>query len=287
MPELDAIRGFAALSVLFYHGLYWEDHSTAYSGLAKDLIWATKPGWLGVNLFFVLSGFLITGILLNSKNGPKYYANFYIRRGLRIIPAYYAVLVLLLLLREPASFVGISAIYLANMAVFFKIPMAYGPLWSLAVEEHFYLLWPTVIKRCRKLMVAVVSLTILFTCPILRAYWFHLGRIEETSFLTWLVADGLALGALISLVLNSQFGTRQTAQRLASLMLILGGLVYLCGRPFGIESRKTMAGAALQFVPWNFSFGAILIFAMLIGSSRFRRSLQQNQRRGRRIRREA
>ena len=148
MPELDCVRGVAILMVLLYHGFATRQNLDAFSGFPKLFVWLVSPGWTGVNLFFALSGFLITGILLDSKPRPQYYRRFYLRRALRILPAYYALLILLALLghygmQEDSvsfAFLGLSAIYLANVTVFFGVPMQFGILWSLAVEEHFYLI---------------------------------------------------------------------------------------------------------------------------------------------------
>ena len=100
-------------------------------------------GGVGVNLFFVLSGFLITGILVNSRSNPDYYRRFYTRRALRILPAFYATLLLLML----GGWIGwrfflASILFLANSANLVGVAIQYGPLWSLAVEEHFYMFWP-------------------------------------------------------------------------------------------------------------------------------------------------
>ncbi|MGO8795530.1 MAG: acyltransferase family protein [Candidatus Sulfotelmatobacter sp.] len=98
MPELDCVRGVAILMVLFYHGFATRQDLTAFSGLPRLVVWLASPGWTGVNLFFALSGFLITGILLDSKPNPQYYRRFYVRRALRILPAYYALLFVLVIL---------------------------------------------------------------------------------------------------------------------------------------------------------------------------------------------
>ncbi|MFZ0463503.1 MAG: acyltransferase [Candidatus Acidiferrales bacterium] len=86
MPELDCVRGVAILLVLFYHGFFWSNNVTGLHGIEKAIVEATRPGWLGVNLFFVLSGFLITGILLDSRGNKHYFRSFYTRRALRILP---------------------------------------------------------------------------------------------------------------------------------------------------------------------------------------------------------
>jgi len=90
MPELGTIHGIAVLLVLFFHGFGFRYGHEGLSGLPKLFFAATVPGWVGVNLFFVLSGFLITGILLDAKPKANYYRSFYIRRALRILPLYYA-----------------------------------------------------------------------------------------------------------------------------------------------------------------------------------------------------
>jgi len=176
MPELDTIRGIAVLGVLFLHGFEWQYGALHFSGAARILIAATQPGSLGVDLFFVLSGFLITGILLDSRESRHYLSRFYTRRALRILPVYYALLVLLLLLHSSSiQFVGLSFIYLANMTSFFGVSCGYGPLWSLAVEEHYYLLWPTVVRAVTRNHLAVASLTIMALVPVLRVVCFEFG----------------------------------------------------------------------------------------------------------------
>ncbi len=134
MPELDTTRGIAILSVLFYHGFFWSNGVTGLQGAARFFVQLTRFGWLGVNLFFVLSGFLITGILIESKQRTDYYKRFYIRRALRILPAFYAVLLVLTLMpSQNGRYLFLSFFYLSNLATLFAIPMTYTMLWSLAV----------------------------------------------------------------------------------------------------------------------------------------------------------
>jgi hypothetical protein len=93
MPELDTLRGIAVLLVLFFHGFNLVPIPHEISSKAGRLwVVITSTGWMGVNLFFVLSGFLITGILIESRETPNYFKRFYFRRALRILPAYYAIL---------------------------------------------------------------------------------------------------------------------------------------------------------------------------------------------------
>ncbi len=99
MPELDSLRGIAILLVLFFHGFNLPGAMTQPRGPARLFVTLTFGGWTGVYLFFVLSGFLITGILQDAKPKPHYYRRFYIRRALRILPAFYVLLLLLCILR--------------------------------------------------------------------------------------------------------------------------------------------------------------------------------------------
>jgi len=171
MPELDTIRGIAILLVLFFHGFGFRYGLQGLSGLPELFVAATLPGWMGVNLFFVLSGFLITGILLDTKPRANYYRSFYIRRALRILPLYYAVLVFLAVLTRTGwvgrhaswAFLGLSFFYLSNVTELFGVPMQYGVLWSLAVEEHFYLLWPAAVRSLSRHRVAIVGAIICVT----------------------------------------------------------------------------------------------------------------------------
>jgi len=163
MPELDTIRGIAVLLVLFFHGFGFRYGVQGLSGFPKLFVAATLPGWMGVNLFFVLSGFLITGILLDTKPKAGYYRSFYTRRALRILPLYYGVLLLLAVLTRTGwvnrqaswAFLALSFFYLSNVTGLFGVPMQYGVLWSLAVEEHFYLLWPAAVRSLSALATAV------------------------------------------------------------------------------------------------------------------------------------
>src|ERR1700679_3544341 len=129
MPELDLLRGIAVLGVLFYHGFRAEYGELPFTGLRRVIVMAPQPGALGANLFFVLSGFLITRILLDSQHRPDYYRRFYARRALRILPAYYSLLILLALLHQASpAFLGLSFIYLSNVVSLFGVGNSYHPL---------------------------------------------------------------------------------------------------------------------------------------------------------------
>jgi peptidoglycan/LPS O-acetylase OafA/YrhL len=159
IPALDGIRGTAILLVLVYH-LFWSNPVTG-SRLLDLLQQVRGASYCGVNLFFALSGFLITGILLDTLHSPHYFKTFYVRRSLRIFPLYYGSLLVLLLLTHPLHFSwsGWQYYYLtytANLALWRSdVPLQLGffnihHFWSLQVEEQFYLLWPFVLYRVRR-----------------------------------------------------------------------------------------------------------------------------------------
>ncbi len=271
MPELDTLRGIAVLGVVLLHAFYWQFAGMSFGPWARRFMAATEPGWTGVNLFFVLSGFLITGILLDSKDKPHFYRRFYTRRALRILPAYYLLLILLLLLRSSsAAFVGLSFVYLANMTNFFGVACDYGPLWSLAVEEHFYILWPTVVRNLTARRLTLVSALLVVLIPVSRAISFVLGHRGGLDWYTWFVADGLAAGSLLAIGLRTSI-SRAQARTLCASLLGVAMLLGLAGRPFGILTRNRLLGAALQFTTLDVLFAGILLLFLLAGTSNARR----------------
>ena len=157
LPVLDGVRGAAILMVLCVHFI---GDAPAYTAMERALVKVANYGIWGVDLFFVLSGFLITGILYDSKGSPRYFRDFYVRRTLRIFPLYYGVLVILFLVLPalPAPYPPALAesahhqawLWLYSSNVYLAIHRAWvlpyvGHFWSLAVEEQFYLIWPLVV----------------------------------------------------------------------------------------------------------------------------------------------
>jgi peptidoglycan/LPS O-acetylase OafA/YrhL len=267
MPELDVLRGIAILGVLFFHGFRAEYGELPFTGARRLLILATQPGSLGVNLFFVLSGFLITGILLESRSQPDYYRRFYARRALRILPAYYSLLILLGILHQAsAGFLGLSFIYLSNITNLFGVSMDYHPLWSLAVEEHYYIVWPSVVRNLKPRLLAQFSLALCLVIPLARAIAFHYGHMLGGEWYTWFAADGLAAGSLLAIVLRSSI-TRKRAAATTAGLLTIAPILMIVGAPFGILSRQTILGASLEITLVNAFFAGVLLLFLIVGSS--------------------
>src|SRR6266852_333793 len=266
MPELDVLRGIAVLGVLFFHGFRAEYGGLPFTGVRRIVLQATQPGALGVNLFFVLSGFLITGILLDSRTRPDYYRRFYTRRALRILPAYYSLLILLGLLHQAsAAFLGLSFVYLSNVTSLFGVSMDYHPLWSLAVEEHYYIVWPSVVRKLSHYL-ALFSLTICILIPVARAISFHYGHMLGGEWYTWFAADGLAEGSLLAIVLRSSISRKHAAVG-GTFLLTMTTILVIAGAPFGMLSRQTMLGASLQLTLVNTFFAGLLLLFLVLGTS--------------------
>ena len=270
MPELDSVRGVAILMVLFYHGFASRQNVEALAGFPKLFVRLASPGWTGVNLFFALSGFLITGILLDSNHHPQYYRRFYLRRALRILPAYYGLLFLLALLGRYGmqgefvswAFLGLSAVYLANVTILFGVPIQFGVLWSLAVEEHFYLIWPLIVRNVTRRAVGVFAVAIAIVATVARVITWRLGY-DYFAHYTWLVADGLALGSLLAVLLRGSLGTRKGLKLISLAALLASALLILPDFPL----RHPLAGGALHITALNLLCTGMMGGALLLGTS--------------------
>ena len=198
IPELQGLRGIAVLAVVFYHCHPRFEGTWFY----RASLW----GWAGVNLFFVLSGFLITSILLETRSQPRYFRNFYARRALRIWPVY--VLVLIVCYLNAPWFIGQPVfeafrtapwwaylLFLQNL-FHLTLPPAIGPTWSLAIEEQYYFLWAPIVRVLRRPSVlACVLFSFLVAAPLFRMS--HFRWITPTHTLTHI--DGIAMGSLLAL----------------------------------------------------------------------------------------
>jgi len=209
LDALDGLRGFAILAVVAFHAMFLDVGLLGAVRPAPTDLYPTFAllGWCGVDVFFVLSGFLITGILLRTKGAPGYFRNFYARRVLRIFPLYYLVVGLLLFaLDRPATTGAEKASYLLYYQNVRYALCGEGTLdparlitWSLAIEEQFYLVWPTVVWLCSRRALARVCIATIVVATALRLGLLA-GGLQTTHFLTPCRLDTLAAGALLALV---------------------------------------------------------------------------------------
>jgi peptidoglycan/LPS O-acetylase OafA/YrhL len=269
MPGLDVLRGIAILSVFCFHGLKWYMPLGTEPGPYLKLVGqAVSFGWLGVNLFFVLSGFLITGILLDTRTKKNYWSSFYIRRFLRIVPLYLVVLAILkFALNCTWGYVILCVFYLANFAFELRIPgPIYSPLWSLAVEEQFYLLWPYLVRRLRRRTLTALCVAGIVLSPVLRAFSVaHSLRLGSPYTTTWLICDNLFYGALLAIFLRTGAATEQRVKQLTIFSGMMGAVLLGAGFSFQLLNRSTPFGAAFQPIPFLLIFSSMLLVSLRFG----------------------
>jgi peptidoglycan/LPS O-acetylase OafA/YrhL len=222
LPALDGVRGLAILLVLANHILFWNGGSGLW--FLDVLAELRADSWVGVNLFFALSGFLITGILMDTLAIPHFFKTFYVRRALRIFPLYYGVLIVLLVLTRPLHFSwgGWQFFYLtytANLALWWDKPLILshfriGHFWSLQVEEQFYLVWPLVVysmkKPARLIRFALIACIIVFLVRVAVVVI----QVPSTQYIsipntvTFCCCDGLLYGCALALLLRTEWRDR-------------------------------------------------------------------------------
>lgn len=203
-PRLDGVRGLAILLVLL-HQFSQLDVPTGFLGRVVDLV--LDRGWVGVQLFFVLSGFLITGILVDARGTPGAWRHFIQRRALRILPLYFGAL---LVFTQVLPAVGVAPAGWRDQSLWYwlfvsnwtqaSLGGALPHFWSLAVEEQFYLLWPFVAllwERSRVLWACVAIVLMAFAARLAMR---HAGVSPEAVYMSTLSRmDALACGAIAAL----------------------------------------------------------------------------------------
>jgi peptidoglycan/LPS O-acetylase OafA/YrhL len=264
IPALDSIRGLAIVVVMLYRFGGGSD-GPASAIEHSPLI---ELGAHGVDLFFVLSGFLITGILFDTKGKAHYFRNFYLRRALRIFPLYYAALAVMLWLLPLVSTTfstevqpaidaqGWLWLYGANVLQSVRGSWCLGPLnhfWSLAIEEHFYLAWPAVIYFASRRTAMRICTGLFGFSVFIRVFWLAFGGNDVAAeVLTPLRMDGLVLGAWLALAVRSSGGLGSLV-RWARPSLMVFGLMALIADLFG---RRWFG---LPYVCWACACGALLV----------------------------
>ncbi len=260
---LDGLRGLAILLVLIRHFGF---------AVGKDQAWwmqgtavITNSGYIGVDLFFVLSGFLITGILYRTLDEDHYFRNFYMRRFLRIFPLYYGYLIVLFLLSHPLriawnGMLPVFLSYVQNIILVKPYTVLWyytGQLWSLAVEEQFYIVWPLLIffiRDRRRLMATALVLSFLsLICRIAMSRHGISGDLIYT--LTPCRMDSLLIGSWVGLAARGP--AQQWLAKFARPVFLACGLLYLLFSLPGIfssmHSGNFVPNAAYSIVAMGFA----------------------------------
>jgi peptidoglycan/LPS O-acetylase OafA/YrhL len=240
---LDGLRCFAVMQVMLNHFVV----DTRPSDAMPILVASNLLGFLGngVHLFFVLSGFLITGILLKAKGSGSYFSTFYARRTLRIFPLYYAVLLFvfggLLIYRLAGNALSADAerafntqgylwFYLTNFSLgLFGASQDFGLLrfghfWTLAVEEQFYLLWPLLVFMCNRNWLKRICIVACAALLVARFYFHARGDTAITFYL--LSNDGLFVGSWLAIATSTRSPSSAMAKR-SGLVFLIAGAAFL------------------------------------------------------------
>ena len=238
IPQLDGIRGVAVLAVVLFHLVMF---------LPEGGPAVFRYGWVGVDLFFVLSGYLITGILLQEKGKAHYFRNFYVKRLFRIAPLYYAFLVVawfplarIFPVSDDRGSLLVYATYLQNIVYGFG-SRELGPTWSLCVEEHFYLVWPALIALLSPAALRNLLLAVILSSPAFRLWGHAEGASWDTLYtMTPFRLDGLAMGGLIALGLPGWRPSAKVVRGVGVLAIAAWTVTSLCLSMAGDAGKQSV-----------------------------------------------
>lgn len=278
LPALDGLRGVAILLVLGHHLFQGQ---SGRSGLLDPVVTLLGYGWCGVDLFFALSGFLITGILLRARGRPHYFRNFYARRTLRIFPLYFGCLATVLLVLPALGFAlektpGAPAdawhwLYGTNLLIALRgswdtglVLFPFTHFWSLAVEEHFYLAWPILVAVTPARHLAAVCVAAIAGAALLRA-GFYLATHDWIAAYVWTPfrSDALALGSLAA-VLLARTPDRAVLRRRAGFALALTGGLLVPAIAFTAWTRDGVFVPTAGYTLLAAFFAALVLTAALV-----------------------
>jgi peptidoglycan/LPS O-acetylase OafA/YrhL len=289
-PPLDGIRGIAIILVMVFHFFIGMPRTNETQKVFAAL---TSAGWVGVDLFFVLSGFLITGILINTKGQPRYFSSFYARRALRIFPAYYGFILFVGFILGPAlvwnygrahpglpsqpaqnlelfrSHQSFYWLYLTNVLIAIKgfapTVLWMTPFWSLAVEEQFYLVWPLVVRKLSSRNLLRLAIVAFGAASLLRIVLYASGIVNAgviAAMLTPTRMDPLALGAALAVVIRHPDGARLIRKySLPAGVCALVGVTSVIAWKRGLPEMDTLT--QIVAFPGNAIWGAAAIGASI------------------------
>jgi peptidoglycan/LPS O-acetylase OafA/YrhL len=267
ISALDGLRGIAVLAVIAFHLQFVFPETPYLLHVAKRAAWF---GWSGVDLFFVLSGFLITGILLESKGSSNYFRSFYARRVLRIFPVYYGVLTVMVvtapfLMRHsinPPPHPWTYYLYLTNW--FDPSTPAYqkqlvGHFWTLSVEEQFYIAWPICVLMLPKKSLGILCGTGILGAFVLRCYLVSHGANVELIYKNLFTRmDTLLVGALIAIY---PLGRMKPALPALASACLGSCFLVLAWKHQLVQSHTSTFMQTVGYSLLAFGFGAVVLLA--------------------------
>ncbi|HEY8682640.1 MAG TPA: acyltransferase [Rhodanobacter sp.] len=272
LPGLDLLRAIAIVWVMLFH-------SFVVGGLGPDFGWLSRYGWMGVDIFFVLSGFLIgTQVLRPLQRGePLSFGGFYARRAWRILPAFALVLALYAWFPALREAPGLQscwqfATFTLNLLTDYDSHQAFSHAWSLCVEEHFYLVFPLLAwwltrRPSMPKFIGACTGVVVLGIALRSGVWLHDAAvdpprnwfIEDIYYPTWMRLDGLLMGIMLATlrVYRPRLWTRLQAR--ANLVLMVG-VAATCFAFWLFRDRTGLLANAIGW-PWlSFGFG-LLVFA--------------------------
>lgn len=257
--NLDGLRAIAAVAVYVQHFFDWNNSGSA---LVASIRPYSSLGQHGVSLFFVLSGFVITRILIKEKEQPSYFSHFYIKRALRILPLYYLFLIVYNFFILPVFYNSHPSwlaqlpyyIYYQNFTAVFQFE-AIGPphYWSLAVEEHFYLIWPLIIYFVPSSYLTWCFIAIFGLTFGVRLHMLNLTL--DISQFTFARMDQILFGAVIAYV-ESRTKDLQSRASIAKLILVCSTVVFIA---FTLLVKKN----SYWFDAFKYPFLGLLFFSLI------------------------
>lgn len=279
VPELDGLRGLAILSVLVFHYVAQEGAQAAGS-YASYLQRFTILGSTGIDLFFVLSGFLIGGILMENSGSSSYFKTFYARRFFRIVPIYYLWITLYIGLiavaggfitrlsnsgiRPPIDF-GIFSyfLFLQNVVPLTLFGLAgawFGHLWSLAVEEQFYLVAPLAVRFVSQRALKWALAAVIACVPLFRIFILKVAHVPAGFVLgsVWSRADSLAIGVMCASLTRGEAPALLAATNRARLRVLLGIL------SLGVAALWRYAPQGVSFGMQSFGYTWMALFYAVV-----------------------
>lgn len=285
IPALDGLRGMAILLVLIHNAGHFGAHPSGG-------FWVTALiaaiGWVGVQLFFVLSGFLITMKLLETQSASNYFPVFFGRRVLRIFPLYYAALIVGLLIvpaitQQPAGGEASTShqvwlwTFLLNWVHPLGLPTYGFPhFWSLAVEEQFYLIWPFIVYKATQTTLARTCYALIGAALVFRTVLALGGATEDMIYeFTVCRMDALAMGALLAVWLQSPDWTQRLQEKAAARLIPTAFAIVLLGALCSrLYTRSLLFTQTLGYTLLAVFF-ALILLACLIGTNRLNRWCRQ------------
>ena len=280
IPELDGLRGIAILLIIACHYIIAGPAHVGHGSIASYLLTLNRLTWSGVDLFFVLSGFLIGGILLDEQRSANYFKAFYMRRFCRILPIYIVTCLLFWLgtwLLTDSHNRALLALFENHMPWYTYATFTQnfwraqhnvnghgwlGITWSLAVEEQFYLTLPFLIRYLKRAYLPYVLGATILAVPLFRTllYFIHPHASVAAFVLMPCRADSLLLGVMAALYVRTRTGWTFLVTHKRLLYVSLGVL----SLGMAVFTRKYWTGGALPMLTFGYTWIALFYLCLLL-----------------------